>query len=252
MKTATFRERMLAGERLVGTFLRTPAPELMEILAGTGLDFICLDAEHAPFDRARMDACLAVARGLDFPTLVRVATGTPEYIMQALDAGAVGIVVPHVMDAGQAADIARAARFGHGGRGYNGGTRWGGYGALDMAGMLDKSERETVVIAQIEEPEGVDAAADIAAVEGIDALFIGPADLSIAYGKRDMESDELTRAFETVGRDARAHGKAFVTYVPSAEKVAQWESAGVNVFVVLSEQNWVEQGARAVVEGFKS
>ncbi len=117
--------------------------------------------------------------------------------------------------------------------------------------MLDKAERETVVIAQIEEPEGVDAAADIAAVDGIDALFIGPADLSIAYGKRDMESAELKRAFETVGRDARAHGKAFVTYAPSAEKAAEWASAGVSVFVVQSEQNWLAQGARAVVEGSK-
>ena len=69
---ANLRNRMAAGDMLAGTFLKTPSVEMIEILAKTGLDFLCIDAEHAPFDRARMDACLAVARALDFPILVRV------------------------------------------------------------------------------------------------------------------------------------------------------------------------------------
>ena len=60
MRFEEFRGRMLAGERLVGTFIKTPAYELIEVLAETGLDFVCLDGEHSPFDRARMDACLAM------------------------------------------------------------------------------------------------------------------------------------------------------------------------------------------------
>ncbi len=74
---ANLRSRMAAGDMLAGTFLKTPSVEMIEILSQTGLDFLCIDAEHAPFDRARMDACLAVARALDFPILVRVPSAQP-------------------------------------------------------------------------------------------------------------------------------------------------------------------------------
>ena len=76
MGFAGFKQRMLSGKVLAGTFVKTPAIEVIEVLAHSGLDFLCLDAEHAPFDRARLDACLAVARALDLPTLVRVPSGS--------------------------------------------------------------------------------------------------------------------------------------------------------------------------------
>ena len=124
MSFSGFRARMLGGEYLAGTFVKTPAVEMVEVLAKSGLDFICLDAEHSPFDRARLDTCLAVARALDFPTLVRVGSNTAENILQALDSGAVGVVVPHVYSVEKAQEAARWGRFGHHGRGYAGSSRW--------------------------------------------------------------------------------------------------------------------------------
>src|SRR6056297_1300814 len=205
---------MQAGEVLAGTFLKTPAHELVEVLAGTGLDFLCLDAEHAPFDRGRTDAVLAVARALGVAVLVRVPWARPELIQSALDAGAVGIVVPHVSDAATAAAVARAARFGPGGRGFAGSTRWAGYGTQGMAALLARSAEETVVVAMIEEAEGVAAAEAIAATPGIDALMLGPADLSVALGRTDQSSPELAAAYEAVGRACAGTGKTFATWVP--------------------------------------
>lgn len=179
---ADLRSRMAAGEMLAGTFLKTASIDIIEVMAKSGLDFVCLDAEHAPFDRARLDACLAVARALDFPVLVRVPSALPQDILQVLDAGAVGIVVPHVMDGDAAAAIAKASRFGPGGRGYAGSTRWAGYTTRSMPELLEQSKTETIVIAQIEDIEGVDNADAIAATKGIDGIFLGPADLSVAYG----------------------------------------------------------------------
>ena len=158
-----FRGRVLSGEVMSGTFVKTPAIEVVELLAVSGLDFICLDAEHSPFDRARLDACLGIARALDFPTLVRVPSASAENILQALDSGAVGVVCPHVMTAERAAEIARWSRYGHGGRGYAGSSRWAGFATRPMVDILQQSQDETVVIAQIEEPEGVDSAGAIAA-----------------------------------------------------------------------------------------
>lgn len=248
----SFREKMLSGQMLAGTFVKTPSIEVIEVLAMAGLDFICLDAEHAPFDRGRLDNCLAIARALGLPALVRVGAGTPQDILQALDCGAVGVVVPHVDTVAKAEAVARAGRFGQGGRGYAGSTRWAGYTTQSMADLLAASRDETVVIAQIEEPEGVEAAAQIAAVAGIDGLFVGPADLSVAYGKTDQTSDQLLAALQAVGQAARAHSKAYMTFVPNAGKAAEWAKYGLTMFFIASEQSWIMQGAWAEVAGVRA
>ena len=252
MGISDFRQKMLAGEALAGTFVKTPAYEVIEVLAMSGLDFVCLDAEHAPFDRGRMDACLAIARALDFPVLVRVGAFTPQDVLQALDSGAVGLVVPHVDTVAKAEDLARAARFGHGGRGYAGSTRWAGFTTKGMADLLAQSRDETVVIAQIEEPEGVAVAGEIAAVEGIDGLFIGPADLSVAYGKTDQGSAELQGALAEVGRAAKGAGKAYMSFVPNPEKARDWAAFGMTVFFLASEQSWMLAGAKAAAGGVQA
>lgn len=249
MRTATFKEKMKSGAPLAGTFVKTPGLEVVEVLAKTRLDFLCLDAEHAPFDRARLDACLAIARALDMPTLVRVPSAAPENILQALDSGAVGVVVPHVTDAETAAAVAKASRFGHGGRGYAGSTRWAGYTTRTMPDLLEHSRDETIVIAQIEDPEGVINADAIAATDGIDGLFLGPADLSVAYGKTDQTSDTLKEAQASVGVAAKAHGKTYMTFTANAAKAAEIAPLGFTMFFVASEHSWMMQGANAVSDG---
>ncbi|MBT0958710.1 aldolase [Alphaproteobacteria bacterium KMM 3653] len=252
MMKSGLRQRMLAAERLSGTFIRTPGHEVVEVMSKSRLDFICLDAEHAAFDRGRMDAALAVATARGMETLVRVPSGRAEVILGALDSGACGIVVPHVDSAEKAAEVARAARYGPGGRGFAGATRWGGLGGASMAELIEKSAQETVVIAQIEEASGLEACEEIAATPGIDALFIGPSDLSINLGKTDMNSPELRAAYERVGRACRAHGKCFVTWVPNAQMAVQWHRFGVTMFLVGSELTWMLAGANAAVEDIAS
>lgn len=246
---AGFRQAALSGRVMTGTFVKTPDIAVIEVLAKSRLDFLCLDAEHAPFDRARMDACLAVARALDMPTLVRVAAAEPHLILQALDSGAAGIVCPHVDSAEKAAALARAARFGRGGRGFAGSTRWAGFGTRPMAEVLGRTD-ETMVIAQIEEPEGVAAASAIAATDGVDGLFLGPADLSVGYGRTDQSSAELAAALASVGAAARGAGKAYMSWVPGADAARAWRDAhGMTMFFAASEHAWMLAGANAVADG---
>jgi 2-keto-3-deoxy-L-rhamnonate aldolase RhmA len=246
---ATFRRDVRQGVPLVGTFMKTPAVDILEVLIIGGLDFVCLDAEHAPFDRAAINACAAVARVAGFPLLVRVPSAAPAEIGLALDLGATGVVVPHVTDPETAARVARAARFGHGGRGYAGSTRWAGFGTEAMADLLARSRDETVVFAQIEDPEAVEVCERIAAVEGIDALFLGPADLSVAYGKTDLISPDLLDALARVGRAARAAGKGYATFVPNADAGKAWEEHGVSTWFVASDHAWILSGARTARQG---
>lgn len=251
MSIATFRTTVATGKPLAGTFMKTPSVDMLEVLMLCGLDFVCIDGEHAPFDRQTLNACLALARAADFPVLIRVPSGSPEHIGAALDLGAVGIVVPHVTDGEVAEKIARASRFGHGGRGYAGSTRWAGYGTRKMPDLLDQSRDETIVIAQIEDPEAVDNCAEIAATDGIDALFLGPADLSVAYGKTDQDSVELHAAMATVGEAAKAHGKAYMTFVANPDRAKALRKYGFGAFFIASEHAWILQGARTAIAGIR-
>lgn len=251
MGHATFRRELTGGAPLVGTFMKTPCVDILEVLILGGLDFVCLDAEHAPFDRGSMNACAAVARAADLPLLVRVPQAGAAEIGAALDLGATGVVVPHVTDPETAARVARAARFGHGGRGYAGSTRWAGFATSDMASLLARSREETVVFAQIEDPEAVEACEAIAAVEGVDALFLGPADLSVAYGRTDQSSPELQAAMARVGRAAAAAGKGYATFIPHADAGRALARHGISIWFVASEHAWMLAGARAAVAGLK-
>lgn len=248
IRTAELKARILGGDLLAGTFMKTPDVTVVEVLAQSGLDFIVLDLEHTGIDRGRMDACLAVARALDFPVLVRVAAGTPQDILQALDAGGIGVVVPHVYSVEKAREVAQAAHFGRGGRGFAGSSRWAGFASRSMADVLAQ-DAQTIVIAQIEEPEGVDAAGAIAAVDGIDALFVGPADISVSYGHSDLGSDDLQAALAAVGKATKAARKGYFTWVPDPAKAAEWAKYGVTVFVLASEHTWMRAGAAAAATG---
>ena len=141
MTDESLRTRMLRGDMLAGTFLKTPNLQMIEILAMTGMDFVCLDAEHAPFDRSAIDPCMAIGRAMNFPILVRVPDGNPAEILKALDCGATGLVIPHVATPEKAANIAKWSRFGHGGRGYAGSSRWASYTTKTMPELLKQSAK---------------------------------------------------------------------------------------------------------------
>lgn len=251
MEDSGFRARLMSGEPLAGTFMKTPVVDVLEVLILAGLDFVCLDAEHAPFDRAALNTLCAVARAARFPVLVRVPSGSAEQIGMTLDAGADGIVVPHVTDAATAARVARTARFGPGGRGYAGSTRWAAFGTSAMPDLLSAS-RETLVIAQIEDPEAVEAADAIAQTDGIDALFLGPADLTVGYGHDSQANEDVSRAYAHVGEAARGAKKPFLTFVPDTDRARELHAAyGVTGFFIASEHAWMLQGARQVVSGIR-
>lgn len=248
MRTANLRARVLGRERLASTFVKTAEVTVIEVLATSGLDFIVLDGEHCGFDRGRLDACLAVCRALDFPALVRISSGTDENILMALDAGAVGVVVPHVDSVKKAQAIAKAAHFGRGGRGFAGSTRWAGFATRPMGEVLDQ-DVQTIVMTQIEEPEGVEVCDRIAAIDGIDALFAGPADLSVGYGHRTQDNPDLPMALKRIGQACADNGKGYVTWVPDAAKAAEWANYGMTGFVVASEHTWMRQGAAEAATG---
>ncbi len=239
----TFKNRLLAKELLIGTFVKTPSPMLCEVLAGTELNMVCLDAEHSPFDRLVQDQCLYALRSQQMPSLVRVPSAAPEYTLNALDCGATGIVIPHVKTAEMAISVAAAAHFGAGGRGYAGSTRAAAYTTKKMPDHLADSAKQTTVIAQIEDVEALDVIDEIAAIEGIDCLFIGMIDLTVALGAASPKAPEVIAAAEKICTAARAFNRRLGIFVPSVADIPFWQERGVSLFLLASDHAFLRQGA---------
>lgn len=248
----TFKERIAGGGFTLGTFLKTPSPILVEVLADAGLDCLCLDAEHAPFDRPSIDACVHAARAGGLPVLVRVPVASAEHVLNALDCGADGVLLPHIRSRAEAEAAARACAYGRGGRGYAGSSRAARYGGAGMADHLAASAARTTVIVQIEDVEALDELDAIAAAEGIDALFVGRIDLTVALGAASPDDPSVIAAVDRVLAAGRAAGRAVGMFVPRNEDVPTWRAKGAGLFLQSSEHAFIRQGAaalRRVVEG---
>ncbi len=252
----TLKARLAARELIVGTFIKTPSPIIVEVLALTPLDCICLDAEHAPFDRGTLDTCILAARAggntRTMDTLVRIPSAAPEHILHALDCGATGVLVPHVRSAAEAEAVARAAQYGHGGRGYAGSSRAAAYTTRTMAEHKEASAASTVVIAQIEDPEAVDDIEAIAQVSGIDALFIGRVDLTVAYGAFSQDDPQVLAAIERVVTASVTAGKPVGMFLARVEDVPHWRERGATLFLLGSDHTFLLAGARDLAKRVRS
>lgn len=238
-----FRTRLLRGDRLVGSFIKTPTLHATEILGGIGFDFVVIDEEHSPFDRQATDAALFAARAMGCAGLVRVPSPAPHHLLSVLDCGATGVLVPHVATAALAAQVAAACRYRGGKRGYSGSIRAAGYGGGKMWDYIGAADAQTTVVAQIEDPEALDEIDAIAATEGIDALFIGRGDLTAALGAPTNDSPPIRDAVERIAAAAKRAGKPIAVFV-GGMKEAEWlRDIGATAFVYSSDQGFMKQAA---------
>lgn len=247
-QVATFRKRLLAGEPLIGTWLKTPHPVIVEVLALAGVDVICVDAEHAPFGRAEIDACVMAARLMDLPTVVRVPAADPHLTLAALDMGATGVVVPHIRTAAEAEALVKSCRYGSGGRGYAGSTRAAGYATRPMKDVIASGNNDVVVMAQLEDAEALDNLPGLMGVDGIDAYFIGPADLSVSMGINDTWAPQVTQAISTIAAAGRAHDKRLATFLANTQAVPKWRAEGISMFWIASDHAFLMQGAKDMMK----
>ena len=243
----TFRKRLTDSEPLIGTFLKTPSAIVAEVLSYSDLDVFCIDTEHAPFGRLDTDQCLAAFRAADKPSLVRVADDSATEIRSALDSGATGILVPHVTSAAQAEAIVKAAHFGEGGRGYAGSTRAANYTTKPMADHIADSAAHTTVIVQIEDIAALEHVAQIAAVDGVDALFVGRADLAVAMQK-PVSDKEVVATVRDICTAGRAAGTTVGMFTPDLEELPDWRENGASLFLLSSDQSMMLDSANRLAQ----
>lgn len=248
----TFKQRIAARDPMLGTFVKTPHPHIVEVLASTGLDCLCLDAEHAPFDRRDLDLCILAARAASMPVIVRPPSSAHEQILNALDCGADGVLVPHVRSAEEAQAVVKASHYGAGGRGYAGSSRAAGYGSIAIPDHLANSAARSIVIAQIEDLEALDEIDAIAAVKGIDALFIGRIDLTIALGCTDPDDPKVVEALDLIIAAAKNSGRPVGMFTSKPADAAMWRDKGVSLFLLGSDHGFLKSGATGLRQQFLS
>ena len=201
---AGLRRRLRSPEPLTGALLSLPEPGLATILGSSGFDYVVVDAEHGPFTLSTLRAVAEALAATPAHAIVRVAANDPTVIKQTLELGVDGIQVPGVGSAAEAADAVRAIRYapeGERGIGVGRSTRYG----LDLPGYLHEANARTAALVMIEDAAGVDAAADIAATPGLDAMIVGPLDLSAALGVLgEPQHPRVEDAIERVVRAGRA------------------------------------------------
>ena len=243
---ANFKTRLVEGNPLLGTFIKTPHPSVVEVLAQTGLHCLCLDAEHAPFDRIDLDRGILAARAGGIPALVRVLSGSPHEILNALDLGAAGVIVPHIRSPKEAEAAVLACHYGAGGRGYAGGTRASGYISPPIGRRLASTRTETSVILQIEDVEALDHLDSIVGIEGVDAIFIGRIDLTVALGETDPKAPRVIAAVSDIIAACRAVGRTVGMFTPDLSELPMWREQGSTFFLLGADHAFIRAGAQAL------
>lgn len=244
------RERLLGdGPPLLGTFVIVPRIEIVEIAALAGFDLVVLDQEHGPIGVESLPALLAAARGAGVLGIVRVAECRAKLIEAALDAGADGVLVPHVSTAESAQNAVAASRFApEGRRGVNPYVRAGTYGA--DTGFVAEANVRAACIAMVEGKEGAEAVREILAVPGLDAIFVGPVDLASSLGVPGQPEHPLVLdAVHGLVEQAREAGVATAVFAPGPEAARRWLDLGVRLVALSIDTALVLDGMRAAVAG---
>lgn len=218
-----------------GLFIKTPSPAIVEILGTAGLDFAVLDAEHAPFDRASLDLMLLAGRAAALPLFVRTQDQRASSILAALDLGATGVVVPHVDSIEVAREVAASARYRGGTRGYSGAPRHAGYGTVPMRAVIASADTARVIV-QIEHPDAIPLAREMLALDQVDGILVGRADLAIAMGEEDSGAEPVEAAVRQLFEAVRSSDKIKGVVVGSEAERAKHAAQGANWFIMGNDQ----------------
>ena len=221
------RSRLQAGT-CTGIFSKTLDSAFVEAAGHAGLDFIILDTEHGLASWETIHNHVRAANLTEMAPIVRVRSLDSHAIGAALDSGAVGVQVPNITNAEQAAEAVAAARF-HplGRRGVCRFVRAARYGGKDKASYF-KESNETLLVLQVEGVEGANNIHSILAVPGFDVLFVGPYDLSQSAGRPgEVEAPEVLELIELIATAASASGKLLGIFCDTASSLARYRSMGV-------------------------
>ena len=251
-------EKFHAGDKSLGTFTHLLSAPAIEALAYTGLDYVIIDMEHSPIAAEHAAELVGVASGAGLAPFVRVDAIQRSPVLKMLDVGAAGLIVPGVETVDEVKKLVEYAKFAPlGGRGYCP-SRDGGWGMAEcyaegMGGYMERANHNTLLLPQCETMGCLENIDEILGMDGVDGIFIGPFDLSIALGIPGKFGDPLlTEGIERVRRACAAAGKLCIMYAGSGEAAKRYfgqgfpsVAAGLDVEVLKEAVRGIASAARA-------
>lgn len=243
----SLRQRLKANELLIGTMVTLNSREVAEVLADVGFDWLCFDGEHGAIDVTNsLQGLLQAARG-ESACIVRVPALDEAAIKHVLDSGATGVMVPQVHTAEQAAQAVRWAHYPPEGTRGMGIARAQGYG-FRVAEYLESADANTVVIVQAESAQAVGEIDAIAQVPGVDAVLIGPYDLSASLGHPgDLSHPDVQGAIARIGEACRAHQMPVGIFGMNAAAVKPFMAQGFRLMLIGVDAALLGQAARELL-----
>ena len=246
-----FKRALIAGTPQIGLWLSLTSPVATEIAAGAGFDWLLIDMEHSANDLPEVVHHLRAAEGGTAEPIVRVPWNEPVMVKRVLDQGATTLLFPFVQSADEARRAVAATRYPPKGiRGVAGTVRANRYGRV--ADYINRAADEICVLVQVETRRSLTAIEDIAAVEGVDGIFIGPADLSADFGRHNKWTEpEVWNAIINAGQRIKAAGKS-AGFLSGIEKECRDVlAAGFGFVAVGSDAGLLARQTEALVRTYK-
>jgi 2-keto-3-deoxy-L-rhamnonate aldolase RhmA len=249
------KARLREGGTVIGTMVSEVwTEEVAYALAAAGFDFLVIDTEHGSADTESLQRLCRAGRSAGIIPLVRVTDITYPLIARTLDAGALGLMVPHVEAAADAREIVRCAKYPPmGERGFGLRSALTDYSGPSVAEAIDWSNTETMIMAQVESRRCLDHLDEIAAVQGIDVLLIGPTDLSISLEvPGEFLHPSMQAAYRRVVETASRHGVAAGIHPPDLKVVQQGRDMGMRLLMYASDIRLLLSAGRQAVDALRS
>lgn len=246
----SFKAR-LGKQQQIGFFATLGSPSLTELLAGCGFDWVLIDTEHSPIEIPDVIDHIRAVEGAGLPAIVRPAWNDTVTIKRILDQGAQTLLIPYVENADEARQAVSAMRFPpHGVRGVSGSSRASNYGLHQE--YFKKAEAELCLIVQIESQNALANIEEIASVDGVDAVFIGPSDLAASMGHiGNAQHPDVQAAIDEGFRRIKATGKARGYLTGNEEEFKRRMDQGIDFISFAGDAVFIARSTMALVNRLK-
>jgi 2-keto-3-deoxy-L-rhamnonate aldolase RhmA len=254
VRTNALKGTLAAGQRAVGVLLTIQSPELVELFGHLGFDFVFLDAQHGGLGVETARDLMRAAELTGMTTLVRVPRNDPSVILEYLDAGAGGIIVPNVTSRAGCEAAARATRYPpRGTRGAMTASRAAFYGVTQPAAeYLARADREVMFLPLLEDQEVLPVLPEVVAVDGVDAVVVGPGDLALSMGIPGGWNDPRVQAgVDRILAAARAAGRPAMIVALDPEDGRRQIARGFQALLVISG-GVIAGAARAFLQALRA